>query len=292
MSEEVADPELLHDLYIHEVTFRCATKEQCIPCFYKIYPLWKSKLHPNQRPETCPRSRSRGEDQGQGLYSYSREKIILTVGDGDFSFSLSLSTDLRQEKRHAVNLIATSYESGESVRSVYPTARENIHLLTSRGVPVLHDVDSTKLELVPLLSQGYQHGIDLIVWNFPCKRAEFGADAQVDDIEENRELIRGFFQSAQRFLKSEHSEIHVTHKTLEPFCWWNIVEIARECGLRCEGSIVFDRYLYPGYINRKALDKKSFPFHDARVSSSSPPSHEFLDRHSYSLKEMKPPLLC
>jgi 25S rRNA (uracil2634-N3)-methyltransferase len=275
MAREVAagSPEdllqLLQEVYIHEDTFRCAVKEQCIPCFYKIFPLWKSKFFPNQRPEMCPRSRNLGPSSGQGLYSYSsREKVILTVGDGDFSFSLSLSNDLRQEKSHPINLIATSYESGETVRSVYPTAVENIHLLNSRGVPVLHNVDSTKLESVPLLSQEYQHGIDIIVWNFPCKRAEFGADAQVDDIEENRELLKGFFHSAQRFIKSDHSEIHVTHKTLEPFCWWNIVDIARECGLRCEGSIVFDRYLYPGYINRKALDKKSFPFNDARVSQS------------------------
>jgi hypothetical protein len=32
-----------------------------------------------------------------------------------------------------------------------------------------------------------------------------------------------------------------------------------------KGSIVFDRYLYPGYVNRKVLDKKSFPLHDARI---------------------------
>ena len=27
----------------------------------------------------------------------------------------------------------------------------------------------------------------------------------------------------------------------------------------------FPRTLYPGYVNRKVLDKKSFPLHDARV---------------------------
>jgi hypothetical protein len=29
------------------------------------------------------------------------------------------------------------------------------------------------------------------------------------------------------------------------------------------GRIAFDRYLFPPYIPRKALDKKSFPSHDA-----------------------------
>ena len=29
------------------------------------------------------------------------------------------------------------------------------------------------------------------------------------------------------------------------------------------GRVVFDRYIFPGYVPRKALDKKSFPSHDA-----------------------------
>jgi hypothetical protein len=29
------------------------------------------------------------------------------------------------------------------------------------------------------------------------------------------------------------------------------------------GRVVFDRYTFPGYVPRKALDKKSFPSHDA-----------------------------
>lgn len=251
--------------FIHKETFKCAYQGQCIPCFYKIFPLHKSKLHPNQRPEMCPRSKNK--DFVDGLYSAN--KLTLTVGDGDFSFSLSLSNGLRKGRRdNLINLIATSYESGETVCSVYPNAAQNIRLLKSKGVPVIHDVDAANLEQSELLTKDFRGRLDVIVWNFPCKRAEYGADAQVDDIEENKELLRGFFRCSKVFLKSEESEIHLTHKTLEPFCWWNIIEIGRECGFHCEGTVVFDRYLYPGYINRKALDRKSFPFNDARVTST------------------------
>jgi 25S rRNA (uracil2634-N3)-methyltransferase len=253
--------------FVHQDTIQCAYKNSCVPCFYKLFPLWKSKKIPNQRPEMCPRSRN--QEFVRGLYSPNKK--VLTVGDGDFSFSISLSNGLRADSDQPINCVASSYESGETVRSVYPTASENIQKLRARGVPVLHDVDSTSLETVPFLSLEHRQSFDIIVWNFPCKRAEFGADAQVDDIEENKELLRGFFRSSSAFLRSDRSEVHVTHKTFEPFCWWNILEIAQECGFSCEGTMVFDRYLYPGYVNRKALDKKSFPFNDARVRVT--PSH-------------------
>lgn len=247
--------------FIHHETFDCAARGHCIPCFYKIFPLHKSKSYPNQRPEICPRSKNHQFVPGL----YPTNKLILTIGDGDFSFSLSLSQGLRGERDDPINLIATSYESADTILSVYPNAAENLRILRLRGVPVLHNVDATNLESVSYLNDHYQRLFDILVWNFPCKRAVYGADAQVDDIEENKQLLRGFFHSSKSFLKNNESEIHVTHKTLEPFCWWNIVEIARECGFYCEGMVVFDRYLYPGYINRKALDKKSFPFNDART---------------------------
>lgn len=63
-------------------------------------------------------------------------------------------------------------------------------------------------------------------------------------------------------------EVHLTHKTIEPFSWWNISELAGECGYSLLGALLFDRCLYPGYVNRKALDKKSFPCTDAQVRTN------------------------
>jgi hypothetical protein len=91
-----------------------------------------------------------------------------------------------------------------------------------------------------------------------------GADGQAQELAENKSLLRGFFVDVQQVLLP-HGEVHVTHKTVEPFSWWRIIELALECGLQYEGGVVFDRYVYPGYVNRKVLDKKSFPCNDART---------------------------
>lgn len=53
-----------------------------------------------------------------------------------------------------------------------------------------------------------------------------------------------------------------------PFNQWRIENVALEGisqgdGLHYLGRIAFDRYLFPPYVPRKALDKKSFPSHDA-----------------------------
>jgi hypothetical protein len=49
---------------------------------------------------------------------------------------------------------------------------------------------------------------------------------------------------------------------------WNIIEIAQSNGWHHQGSVVFDKYLYPGYTNRKALHQKSFPSNDALVTTA------------------------
>ncbi len=64
-------------------------------------------------------------------------------------------------------------------------------------------------------------------------------------------------------MRNNSSQVHVTHKTIEPFCWWNILDLAEKNELKYIGSIIFDRCNYPGYTNRKVLHKKSFPCNDA-----------------------------
>lgn len=62
-------------------------------------------------------------------------------------------------------------------------------------------------------------------------------------------------------------------QTIEPFNWWNIPLINENSssGLLLLGSIIFDRCLYPGYINRKVLHSKSFPCYDAHTYVFSAP---------------------
>jgi len=167
------------------------------------------------------------------------------------------------KKKRATNFVCTSHESLETILATYPTAPAVLSELQELGAHVLHDVDATCLHIKGATSLPID-AYDIVLWNFPCVRAVGGKDGQVQELEDNKDLVRRFFTNVQGVLTS-NGEVHVTHKTLEPFCWWKIVDIAEAVGLRYEGSVIFDRYLYPGYINRKALDKKSFPLNDAQT---------------------------
>lgn len=228
-------------LYVHQQTLNCFVENNCVPCLYKIineptsgHGTTAADCPPNVRPEQCLRSKAtNARESFTGLYS--KKHSLLTVGDGDLSFSLSL---MKCGKRK--QLTATTYESLETLISVYPTSQPIIVELSSmHGVTVLHGVDATNLSLsVDLPKKTF----DVVIWNFPCIRANAGADGQVSEIDINKNLLRSFFSNVRRYLKPNGPrEIHITHKTIEPFSWWNIVGLAEEAGLYFIGSVVFDR---------------------------------------------------
>jgi 25S rRNA (uracil2634-N3)-methyltransferase len=189
------------------------------------------------------------------------------VGDGDFSFSLSIAQGRQSSDNEDIQEVrkfyATSHESHDTVTSVYPQCSDTLNKLRKLNVKIFHDIDATNLAQSGNIPKG---SFDIICWNFPCIRHEAGADGQVSELEANKDLVRRFFENVRPFLREKGMrEIHVTHKTIEPFSWWGIIDIAKECDMEHLGSVVFDRCLYQGYTNRKALDKKSFPLHDART---------------------------
>jgi 25S rRNA (uracil2634-N3)-methyltransferase len=242
--------------FAYRSTVSCALNE-CIPCFYKLFPNGlfplKSvgstrkrkfsedgseepslKLPPNQRPENCRRAK---QPEYSGLYSSNQK--VLTVGDGDLSFSLSLSNALSSNgPSSASNLVATTYESHEKLIEIYPDIRQTIDGLRSNKVSIFHSIDATNLS--PLDNCRLQP-FDIIIWNFPCIRIEKGFDGQVAELDQNKDLLRRFFRNVTAYLASD-GEIHVTHKTIEPFSWWGIEDIALEEGFRCSLKIVFDKY--------------------------------------------------
>lgn len=243
-------------------TYDCAAHNFCIPCFYKLFPSGKIQiaeaelqLPHNVRPELCPRS------SGDSEYTsriYSSKAKILTVGDGDLTFSRSLAQSFAHQ------LTATTHESHQSLLKTYPNAPEVLDALRSAGVTMFHEVDATNFESH---AEVRTHKFDIVIWNFPCVRIERGADGQVSELEQNQELLRLFFRSVRSILRPK-GEVHVTHKTIEPFSWWGLTTLAAAEGLQLFQTIVFDRCNYAGYTNRKVLDKKSFPCNDARVSQS------------------------
>jgi 25S rRNA (uracil2634-N3)-methyltransferase len=107
---------------------------------------------------------------------------------------------------------------------------------------------------------------DRICWNFPCTAIANGQDGQNDDMDRNKDLVRKFMNGAIQMLKCQ-GEIHMCHKTKPPYNQWKLEHAALdslpEDLVRYLGKVVLDRYLLPPYTPRKALDRKSFPCHDA-----------------------------
>jgi Domain of unknown function (DUF2431) len=122
------------DLLAAIQTWHCAHQERCIPCAYKIGNFDVAldtefcRQIPNQRPELCPRH-GRSDRITPGTWGYLAGQSILLVGDGDFTFSLAVARCCMPSCR----VVATSYESLETLLQVYPGIQETIRELTSLG---------------------------------------------------------------------------------------------------------------------------------------------------------------
>ncbi len=325
------------DLYTCLETYTCALKSECISCAYKIAAFdialdsEFTQSVPNVRPEMCPRSinsntagngAGNGNGNGNGdipngdipgvgggiAYGYQEGMNILTVGDGDFSFSLALARIIMHKHKHKHDdnqprkssyLVATSYESHDTLKRVYPNIDDTIEQLLNLNVQVCYEVDATNLsKTLPAHVQNQSHNqssktssssFHRIIWNFPCTAIQNGQDGQNQQMHENQMLVKTFVKGCQSFLCPLNGEIQFMHKTKPPYDQWELERIAVEvvpeeqiwdtasacaaksdsildadpCPFEYKGRVVFDRCLLPPYVPRKALDKKSFPCHDA-----------------------------
>lgn len=255
------------NLFASRVTLNCAQVHHCVPCAYKIglfdvaLDVEFTKRVPNKRPEQCPRSSHKSSPNG--TMGYRQGMTALTVGDGDMSFSLALARILKP-KECSSTVISTSYEDKATLLKTYPNFADNLIELESLGAKVLYSVDATRLtEMFPTSTK---HKFDRICWNFPCTAIADGQDGQNDDMERNKTLVRKFMDGARQMLTCQ-GEIHMCHKTKPPYNQWMLEHVALDSlpkdSVRFLGKVVLDRYLLPPYTPRKALDRKSFPCHDA-----------------------------
>ena len=246
---------------MHKATLACAFSESgCVACLYKLSPNGKfgdMSFPANIRPELCPRaSDKRNKHFDAGIYWRAdevsgRPQRILTCGDGDFTFSLSLTTNELYKKKRNISekeicLVATSHETKASVLHTYgDPALATLQQLEQNGAIVMNGIDATKLHEVSALKG---EKFDRIVWNFPCigQGLSAGADGQSSEMEANKAMVKAFFCSAAQILSLD-GEIHIAHKTIEPFCWWQMPLLGREsrAGLDLACSLVFDRALSP-----------------------------------------------
>ncbi|DAZ94906.1 TPA: hypothetical protein N0F65_003076 [Lagenidium giganteum] len=252
----------LDKLYVHEDTMMCAL-HRCRPCCYKVVLHGGRELLANQRPELCPRmAQPKRRRATAGLYDAQHTPRVLTVGDGNFSFSLAIAKALAEDENWNGELVATSHESRESVVETYPDGESILTELAAMvpRVRVLHGVDATNAEQMHALGD-----FDRVVWNFPCVRVPRGEDGQNKEMERNKELLRGFFACVKPMVTARRGQVHVTHKTKPPFGQWGLEGLAAAHALRHVRSVIFDRYLYPGYSNKKVLAKGSFPIWDSQT---------------------------
>jgi 25S rRNA (uracil2634-N3)-methyltransferase len=254
-------------------TVQCALDNNpCVSCAYKVanfdvaLDVSFCQQVPNQRPELCPRAsiqQQHNERDGSSVcpvLGYTRGMRVLTVGDGDFSFSVALA-------RLGCRITATSYESKSTILEVYRSVSIEEHLteLHALGCKVIFGVDATNLSASLSQRVVAEAKFHRVVWNFPCSAVAKGQDGQNKEMDRNIVLVQAFVASATPLCKGD-GQIHMNHKTKPPFNQWNIAEIAVSAApdkIRYLGRVVLDRHLFPPYVPRKALDRKSFPCHDA-----------------------------
>ena len=291
-------------LFASRETLNCAVNSRCVPCAYKIACFDVAldneftSVVPNQRPEQCPRSHidknlmhnkknsqmrfDSKEKVYRGFHGYYHGMNVLTVGDGDFSFSLALARILcpTKLKYNKGCIIVSSYESFSTLESIYPNINDTISELRSLGAKVLFELDATRIQehsyiqthLSSTKTETSNHLFHRIIWNFPCTAEPNGQDGQNTEMDQNKQMVHQFLICATKYLLHPISgEIHMAHKTKPPYDQWELEHMASNLSSSSSssidylGRIVLDRYCFKPYIPRKALDRKSFPNHDACI---------------------------
>ncbi|CAL5081986.1 unnamed protein product [Urochloa decumbens] len=185
------------------------------------------------------------DDGGEGekwLGQYSSTQSILLVGEGNFSFALALATAFGS----GANLVATSLDADEALRSKYCRAESNMMSLKRLGATVLHGIDVKSMKSHPDLKN---RRFDRMVYNFP--HAGFkGKEYEVHMIKLHKKLVKEYFRNARCLLRP-CGEIHVSHKTGASYDKWNLEGIAAKFSLILAEKVGFQKADYPGYNQKK-----------------------------------------
>ncbi|KAJ2305171.1 hypothetical protein IWW55_002073 [Coemansia sp. RSA 2706] len=89
------------------------------------------------------------------------------------------------------------------------------------------------------------------------------------------DVVEGRYELEQELQKP--GQIHVTLKSGLPYDQWNILQLARECGLASRPTRVFDLDAFPGYEHRRTLGFKDGVSKDANqeIGSKKPKLYMF-----------------
>ncbi|EXC15617.1 hypothetical protein L484_006881 [Morus notabilis] len=189
---------------------------------------------------------------------YSSSQEILLVGEGDFSFSACLATAFGS----AVNMVATSLDSEETLLRKYGSCEEHLVDLKKRGCLVLHEVDVHDMNRHRKLKS---LKFDVIIFNFPhAGHVSWLCETDGILIERHKNLLRAFFGSASGMVK-EDGEVHVTHRDDYPYNLWEVEKQAQRAGFVLKEKVEFVKQNYPGYHHKRGgfiEGNKKFPLED------------------------------
>ncbi|XP_021812534.1 uncharacterized protein At4g26485-like isoform X1 [Prunus avium] len=195
-----------------------------------------------------------GEKQ-RWIGHYSSSHKILLVGEGDFSFSACLARAFRS----ATNMVATTFESEDTLLKEHWSSEAHVDELQRRGCLVLHEVDAYDMDQHPTLMF---MKFDIIVFNFPHAGHDYWLCERDNElIRRHRGLLEAFFRSASGML-GEGGEIHVSHRDGYPYDNWKLKKLAKKAGLVLKEKVWFEKSDYPGYHQKRGggiESNKTFP---------------------------------
>lgn len=223
--------------------------------------------------------RSKGSKKQQhhikALVPFNRDETLLLVGEGDFSFASSL---VRNHLINPENLIATSYDSEEEIKSKYPGAEDHLLYLKNEGSRVLHQVDATNIPFALKLVNANRKKtgtklftpykkLNHVMFNFPhTGRGMKDVDRNIRD---HQKLVLGYFKSAHELLdmanqtasndlggyaesqNETRADVILSLFEGEPYISWGVKALARSEGLLVNQSGKFEWSAFEGYHHKR-----------------------------------------
>lgn len=129
------------------------------------------------------------------------ENVVLVIGDGNLSYSCALA-------RLGYSVLATTFDSRKDLIEKYGDLVEgHLKILSDLNVPVIHEVDGTKLHLPktfgPIKKFIGERPIGRIIFNYPHTGA--GIKDRDRNIRAQQELVKNFLVSSCSILQAQKS---------------------------------------------------------------------------------------
>jgi hypothetical protein len=170
-------------------------------------------------------------------------------GEGDFSYAAAFA-----KKHPHVHVKASSYDPEPRVAE-YPQGRQSLASLAGTGGVAEHGINVLR---PPGTGDGSMspRKVDLFQFNFPHTGTGSGAAEEESEerrkfVEDNRTLVRGFFQTARDKVHPQ-GRAKLSYKAAGPYKDWRVEDLADEEGWVKEADEEFEEL--PGYSHVETRD--------------------------------------